>query len=94
MQIALPEEVVEGLLGGFDAFVGEPLEFPEVACGSGSGGEVLACEFAAFIEECVEFVHIVAVVRQVGKPVEGLLVARVGKRAQRIVIGLTDLWSG
>ncbi|MGB7964292.1 MAG: hypothetical protein WCF12_15215 [Propionicimonas sp.] len=82
------------MLGGFDAFVGEPLELAEVACGDGSGGELIAGEFAAFIEEFVELVYVVAGVRQVGKPVERLLIARVSERAQRIVVRLTYPWRG
>lgn len=55
---------------------------------------MFAGEFAAFIEEFVEFVYVVAGVRQVGQPVERLLVAGVGELAQRIVVGLTYLWRG
>ena len=42
----------------------------EVACGDGSGGEVVAGEFAAFIEEFVEFGHVIAGVCQTDEPVE------------------------
>ena len=70
------------MLSSFTAFVGEALEFPEIACRSGSSGEVFARDLATFIEEFVEFVHVVAGVRQVGEPVERLLVAGVGERAR------------
>lgn len=58
------------MLGRFDAFVGESLQFVEVACGDGSGGAVVAGEFAAFIEESVEFGYVIAGVCQIDESVE------------------------
>ena len=42
----------------------------EVACGDGSGGAVVAGEFAAFIEEFVEFGYVIAGVCQIDESVE------------------------
>jgi hypothetical protein len=79
---ALLKEVFEGLLGRFYAFLGQPLELGEVTGGDRSCGEVFAGKLAAFIQQLVQFAHVVAGVSEVREPVESILVAGVGELPQ------------